>query len=557
MVRRTLVWFVAAVFALATLVFTAAPARADDSAQTYVVAASLTETGMLKVTGTLTLGATPPATVEHRLATFLNGDDGVVYTYTISDLTVTSGGKDLGASVSDKDGYKVVSVNTAGLSGPIVYSYTVDGTTIARRDGSVQFGWRVLQGFNIAVGEVSGKVSSRVIATDYQCVSGPPSATQTCQMYSGGTHDSMDLEFTDGPRGAGEVVSVGMLFDKGAVPVTEHKSYRWSLDRAFTPGSPQLLATLGALLVGGLALWTMHRRTGRDAVAARPTLVAEFRPVGPGEADFVVDDAVRPGHVGTVADEHVDPVDIVGTLLDLAVRGHLLITQLPRESRGFADWTLTRKAGGDEPAPFEKRLLEAVAPEGQSTKVSELAANVVPAVREVQSDLYEEIVERGWYKHRPDRVRSGWASWGWIGIAAAAVAAVLLVIFTTYGLLGLALLGLALGLLFVAQEMPARTESGAALLAGLRALSVQLDTQPTNQLPAGREYEVVSRILPYAVVLGGWERWLAVLAEADNDADPDPEDLSWYHAPADWHLAELPAALDTFVNTVRGRLFAR
>ncbi len=39
--------------------------------------------------------------------------------------------------------------------------------------------------------------------------------------------------------------------------------------------------------------------------------------------------------------------------------------------------------------------------------------------------------------------------------------------------------------------------------------------------------------------------------------DADPEDLSWYHAPADWHLADLPASLDAFATTVRGRLFAR
>ena len=63
--------------------------------------------------------------------------------------------------------------------------------------------------------------------------------------------------------------------------------------------------------------------------------------------------------------------------------------------------------------------------------------------------------------------------------------------------------------------------------------------------------------LPYAVVLGGWERWLQALVASDDDGDADPEDLSWYHAPADWHLAELPASLDAFATTVRGRLFAR
>ena len=86
---------------------------------------------------------------------------------------------------------------------------------------------------------------------------------------------------------------------------------------------------------------------------------------------------------------------------------------------------------------------------------------------------------------------------------------------------------------------------------------MSLDTHPTDQLPKGREYEQISTILPYAVVLGGWERWLQALVASDDDGDADPEDLSWYHAPADWHLAELPASLDAFATTVRGRLFAR
>jgi len=50
-------------------------------------------------------------------------------------------------------------------------------------------------------------------------------------------------------------------------------------------------------------------------------------------------------------------------------------------------------------------------------------------------------------------------------------------------------------------------------------------------------------------VLGGWERWLQVLVENDDDVGvPDPTDLSWYHAPDDWHLQQLPASLDAFVT---------
>ncbi len=64
-------------------------------------------------------------------------------------------------------------------------------------------------------------------------------------------------------------------------------------------------------------------------------------------------------------------------------------------------------------------------------------------------------------------------------------------------------------------------------------------------------------MLPYAIVLGGSERWLDALVATDTDADPDSDDLSWYHGPADWHLSDLPESLRNFTTTVSGTLFTR
>ena len=68
------------------------------------------------------------------------------------------------------------------------------------------------------------------------------------------------------------------------------------------------------------------------------------------------------------------------------------------------------------------------------------------------------------------RIRSRWSRLALIGIAAAVIITAVLAAFTSFGLVGIALIALSLGLMFVAQEMPARTHKGAALLAGLGAL---------------------------------------------------------------------------------------
>ena len=102
-----------------------------------------------------------------------------------------------------------------------------------------------------------------------------------------------------------------------------------------------------------------------------------------------------PGHVGTVADERVDPIDISATLIDLAVHGHLRITELPRDSEFAAtDWSLTRTDGSaTDLHPFEEVLLDGVVGHDE-VKVSELSSRVYETVGGVQDKLYDEVVAR-------------------------------------------------------------------------------------------------------------------------------------------------------------------
>lgn len=88
-------------------------------------------------------------------------------------------------------------------------------------------------------------------------------------------------------------------------------------------------------------------------------------------------------------------------------------------------------------------------------------------------------------------------------------------------------------------------------------LSNDLRSHDTDEMPAGRAYEQLSAVLPYAIVLGGRARWLKALVAADDDADADPTDLDWYHAPQDWHLRDLPDSLQNLIIHLEGELFSR
>ena len=349
---------------------------------------------------------------------------------------------------------------------------------------------------------------------------------------------------------------MSVAYPADTVAATEEIGRRWSLDRAFELTWPSALAALLAALLGAGAIALLHRRAGRDAIhTGQVAPIGSFTPTGNGESVFTVLDSVRPGHVGTVADERVDPIDVTATILDLAVRGHLRITELPHELHERLDWRLEPQGDGTSLAPFERELRTAIAP---TTLVSELRDRVAGQIGAVQDALYDDVVARGWFESRPDSTRSSWRTRGYIGLGLALVAAVLLIAFTNLGLVALVLLAVGAATVWLADRMPRRTASGSALLTGLQALSALLATHPTDHMPKGRELQEISRLLGYTVVLGGKERWLDALVAADEDPSaPDPTALDWYHAPETWHLQDLPASLSQFVLIVQGELFTR
>ena len=321
-------------------------------------------------------------------------------------MTATAGGTAVTPAVSTDDRYTTVTVPTNGAP-ELVLSYTVRGAVVTVPDGTA-LQWRVLQGLDVTVTSFRATVLIPGVFTYVRCTAGAPNSTTPCLSAAAGTEDATTPTFTDGPRGEGEIVGVDIGFPPGEVTANEQVDYRWTVGRAFSPDPLPLGIAIGLLVLGGLALLLAHRRLGTDAAyQGEAAPVAEFVPVGPGESEFRVVGDVRPGHVGTVADERVDPVDVTATLVDLAVRGHLLITELPRASAfSRADWTLTRIGTGEGLRPFEQALLEGIAPDGEPVRVSEIGGRVGQSIGRVQDALYDEVVANGWYARRPDVVRN-------------------------------------------------------------------------------------------------------------------------------------------------------
>lgn len=549
-----------AVSAVLLLAATAPAARAESQIDQLQVTARLAEDGSLAVQTTLT-GADLGEEVTQRIARTAPLGDLREFEYSIDRVSVTSGGAELEHEVDESSAAWTISFDPRPAGGePVTISYIVDGTvhTPAGQSASRRFSWPVVQGFDLAIGSVSGSTQLIASPPDFECRAGAPSALRTCALWNIDHQSIGTPTFQDGPLTPGDVVVVAASQPADAVADSASIRALWTLDRAFALNLGTALASLAVLLVGGLALWWWHRRSGRDADTRRPpTLIGEFHPVGEGISEFRLARDIRPGQIGTVADETVDPVDITATIIDLAVRGYLRIDEL--RVSGGVDWTFVRlDKPTDELHRYEALLLDALAPAaGEQVFVSRIQEAVGPIVDSLQNELYDDVVAHSWFSKRPDAARTDTRTVGAtllvIGLALTGVLAWL----TSWGLVGVAVVAIGVASLFVAPEMPRRSTKGSALLAGLHGFAAILALQRTDTFPKGRELDEISQLLPYAVVLGGKDRWIRAMVAADRDDTPDPDALHWYRAPADWHLQQLPQSLDALIASIQGHLFGR
>lgn len=529
-------------------------AWAADTATTATVTASLTSAGTLTVTETFNFSAAPVdvSALTQQIPNYLD-NNGLRYSYTISDISATADDSTVQPTVTKKSQVTTVSI-PVGTATKFVLTYTVAGTTVAAAGDKVSFSWPLVYGLNVDVTWLTGTVELPPGAINYSCTAGEPGALVTCGTYSAGTHGDATLTFTNYGLQSGELLRTDVMFPAGLVTVTEHVEPVWTLGYAFYGGAAQIGVMAAVLVVGGLALFFVWRRVRTAGYKGQPVAVAGFAAAEGGQVRFSVDPAARPGMIGTLVDSRVDPADILATILDLAVRGHLRITELKTSQYGASDWAFTRLSVADELKPYELQLLDALTT--SEVKVSALSKSVGPVIARVQDAISHEVVSVGWFSRLPSK-RSPMVLWTWAAVAVAAIVTGVLVAATSFGLAGLALIAVAIVGLVIAYQTHPVTQKGAAVFAGLDELSKQLHTHTGSEIAAADRYTQISQILPYAVVLGSWEHWVEALAQADGDPDPDPTDLDWYHAPPDWRMSDLPHSLDSFITIVTGRLFTR
>jgi uncharacterized membrane protein YgcG len=246
--------------------------------------------------------------------------------------------------------------------------------------------------------------------------------------------------------------------------------------------------------------------------------------------EFEPPDGIRPGQMGLLFDERADTLDVTATIVDLAVRGYLKITELPKTGLlawfGKPDYQLDRlKAPDPGLLEYERIVLDGLFPSGTTPrKLSDLRQSFYKDLAKAQQALYADAVERAWFPRNPNAVRTTWQV---VGIAVALAGAGL----TYYlgfrwgaGLVGLPVVGAGMLLLVVSRAMPRRTAKGREATRRALGFHRYINTAERHQQAFAERANIFTSYLPYAIAMKCVERW----AQAFKDIDVTPATTGWY-----------------------------
>ncbi|MCU1240939.1 MAG: conserved rane protein of unknown function [Candidatus Acidoferrum typicum] len=297
-----------------------------------------------------------------------------------------------------------------------------------------------------------------------------------------------------------EGLTVAVAFDKGFV----HEPTAASKAILFFRSNWPLGIPFAAFLVMFYLWWTR----GRDP---------RLRPIA---AQYEPPDQLTPGEAGTLVDNSADMRDITASIVDLAVRGYIVIEEHQKDrmlglmhdkdynfivQRDRGTWATLK--------PHEQSLLEGLfttGTVGESVSMSSLENHFYTNLPEIKNEIFSSLVTHGYYSRRPDSVRSAYIGAGvvigfLIAFGGAKIA-------STQGTAPLTFIiaGLATGLVICAFGwfMPAHTEQGTRALEGVLGFEdflVHVESDRFNRMI--KTPEMFEKFLPFAMALGVEKNW--------------------------------------------------
>jgi hypothetical protein len=320
---------------------------------------------------------------------------------------------------------------------------------------------------------------------------------------------------TTSPLAYHEGLTVAIAFDKGAVREPS------ALDKAalFFRSNWPLGLPVAVFVIMFWLWWT----TGRDP---------RLRPIA---AQYEPPDQLTPSEVGTLVDDSADMKDITAAIVDLAVRGYLVIEE-HNEDHMMGLWKnkdynfVLKKARGEWSGlkAHEQSLLSGIFDDGMPgdrVAMSSLQNRFYKTVPVIKNNIFDSLVGKGYYRRRPDSVRGGYIGIGlvvgflavWGGAALGRSLGMAGAPFVIAGILSAAVI------CGFGWFMPAKTVSGTRTLEGVLGFEdflAHVEADRFNRMI--KTPQMFEKFLPFAMALGVEKNW----SHAFQNIYTEPP--SWY-----------------------------
>ena len=256
--------------------------------------------------------------------------------------------------------------------------------------------------------------------------------------------------------------------------------------------------------------------------------------VGPIAVQYAPPVGMSPAEAGTLVDEDAAMRDITATIVDLAVRGYIVIEE--KEKSGMMglvhnkEYVFHMKKGAKEWAglkPHELVLLAGIFSNGALTDVelSSLQNVFYKNLPGIKNSIFDALMEHGYFQHRPDYVRGGFVAGGVVAGALLVAAGISLsqkmgMAPAPFVVAAILSAGIIAGFGWF---MPARTADGAKALAGVLGFEDFLTHVEADHMDrVSQTPETFEKFLPYAMALGVEKKWVGAF---QNIYSQPP---SWY-----------------------------
>jgi hypothetical protein len=305
---------------------------------------------------------------------------------------------------------------------------------------------------------------------------------------------------TSAPLAMHEGLTVAVAFDKGFVREPTAFSRLLQDLRSNWP----LFLPIAAFFLMFWMWWTR----GRDP---------RLRPIA---AQYEPPDQLSPGEVGTLIDNSVDMRDITASIVDLAVRGFLVIEEQKKDhllglahskeylfhlKRARAEWSALKD--------HEQQLLDGLftaGNAGDTVSLAELHNRFYQNIPGIKNQIFASLVGKGYYPRRPDSVRSNYIMFGVVagfiliggGNWVARQMGMAPTPFVIAGVLSGAII------CGFGWFMPARTQSGARALESILGFEDFLNHVESDRFNRMiKTPEMFEKFLPFAMALGVEKNW--------------------------------------------------